>query len=161
MVFEVSEQSSVREVSKARGVVGHDVGFSWEVAELGTVAVVALVFSGSLAQVGSGARGGGGAFVESGDSGRVVTACKECQLGHVVAVADDVKVQDGGHLFQVAVRQSTVEVFVRHQVICDPGWQAGAPNAGRSFVGEEYPTKSMTTGVSGAHDGWVIGYELC
>ena len=43
VLVKVVEEGSVRKVLQARGVVGHDVGVSWEVSGFVTVAVEALV----------------------------------------------------------------------------------------------------------------------
>ena len=45
----------MRQVLQARGIVGHDVGVSWEVGRFVAVAVEALVQAGVVAQVGGGA----------------------------------------------------------------------------------------------------------
>ena len=54
MLFEVSEEGRVREVLKAGGIVSHDVGTSWD-EEVGlAVAVLPLVGTSVVAEVGRG-----------------------------------------------------------------------------------------------------------
>ena len=48
----MGKESSVREMLEARGVVGHDVVQSWDEERVVAVAVVSLVVTGVVAQVG-------------------------------------------------------------------------------------------------------------
>jgi hypothetical protein len=88
---EVREQGSVREVEQARGSIGHDVGLPWNEGEFGAVAVVSLMLTGALAEVGSGARGGGGSLEHAGQCGGVVCECPDGLFSHVKEGGDDVK----------------------------------------------------------------------
>ena len=54
MLFKVGEEGSVREVLQAGGIVGHDIGTPWD-EEVGlAVAVLPLVGTSVVAEVGSG-----------------------------------------------------------------------------------------------------------
>ena len=52
VLVEVGEKGSVRQVLQAGGIVGHDVGVSWEVGRFVAVAMEALVQACVVAQVG-------------------------------------------------------------------------------------------------------------
>ena len=51
VLFKVSQERSVSKVLQARGIVGHDVGLSWDEVSSVAVAVKALVFAGKVALV--------------------------------------------------------------------------------------------------------------
>ncbi len=71
-LIEMGEKGSVREVLEARGIIRHDVELSWEVVGEVTVAVLPLVATGEVAQVGGGAIAGDRALVDAGDGRGVV-----------------------------------------------------------------------------------------
>ena len=77
MCVEIIKKGSVSEVEQPRGRIRHDVAFSRDEGELGAVAVVSLVFAGSLAQVCSRPRSGGSPLKHSGESGGVVRECAD------------------------------------------------------------------------------------
>ena len=67
VLVKVVEEGGVGQVLQARGIVGHDVGVSWEVGRFVAVAVEALVQAGVVAQIGGGAIRGDGAFRHPAD----------------------------------------------------------------------------------------------
>ena len=89
MLFEVGEKGSVREVLKAGGVVSHDVGTSWD-KEVGlAVAVLPLVGTGIVAEVGRGPVGGDRSFQHPGQGGGVVATIGDGGVVHVMEVSHE------------------------------------------------------------------------
>lgn len=124
----MAEESGVSEMEQARGGIRHYVEGSWDEGEFAAVAVVALMFAGALAKVGSGAGRGGGAFEHSGEGWSVVGESANGAFSDVEDVGDDVEVADGCALFQVAVGDVAMWVSERGQAIADGVRQRGAPN---------------------------------
>lgn len=91
----MAEESGVSEMEQARGGIRHYVEGSWDEGEFAAVAVVALMFAGALAKVGSGAGRGGGAFEHSGEGWSVVGESANGAFSDVKDVGDDVEVADG------------------------------------------------------------------
>ena len=124
----MAEESGVSEMEQARGGIRHYVEGSWDEGEFAAVAVVALMFAGALAKVGSGAGRGGGAFEHSGEGWSVVGESTNGAFSDVEDVGDDVEVADGCALLQVAVGDVAMWVSERRQAIADGVRQRGAPN---------------------------------
>jgi hypothetical protein len=119
---EVSKEGRVREVKKAGSRIGHDVGCPWDEGEFGAVAVMALMFTGALAQVGGSARGGRGPFEHAGQCGGVVGERSDGLLSDVEQCGDDVQVGKRGKLLQVAVGDIAVGIGVGHQAALQRWW---------------------------------------
>ena len=81
MLFEMSEQVSVREVLKARGVVGHHVGLSWEEVAHMAVAMSTLVVASVAAEPGASTIAGDGTFGKAGQCWCVVGAGSNGRVG--------------------------------------------------------------------------------
>ena len=62
MLFEVSEELGVSEMLETGGVVGHDIGVSWEVERDVAVAFLALVSTSVVAQSGTSSIAGDGSL---------------------------------------------------------------------------------------------------
>ena len=75
---------------QARGIVGHDVGVSWEVGRFVAIAVEALVQAGVVAQVGGWAIRGDSAFRHPADCWGVVGCVPDGGVAHVSVVDHDV-----------------------------------------------------------------------
>ena len=84
---------------QARGIVGHDVGVSWEVGRFVAVAVEALVQAGVVAQVGGGAIRGDGALSGARDGRSVITTIEESRIGAVMVVGHDAHLCEESRLF--------------------------------------------------------------
>jgi hypothetical protein len=70
--LEVEKEGVIGEVLEARGVIGHDVGLSWEEVSEVTVAVGPLMIAGKAAESRCGAWARDSALVYSGDGRGVV-----------------------------------------------------------------------------------------
>jgi hypothetical protein len=117
VLFEVSEQISVREVLKAGSVVSHHVSLSWEEVAHVTVAVEALVVAGIAAEPGSGTITGDGAFGEARQGRGVVGAGGNGGVGDREGCRDDRGLSQLAGLLQVAVRDVASGVVSRHQAL--------------------------------------------
>ena len=63
-------------------------------------------------------------------------------------------------LFEVAVGDGSVQVFVRDQVGLNIGVEGMSPKVGVSVAVEEDATHALASSVSGAQDDWVLGDDL-
>ncbi len=77
------EEGEVSQVLESGGVVGHDIGLSWEEKDLVTVAMLALVFAGEGTEVARGTLARHSTFGDSCYSWRVVTAICQGGISHV------------------------------------------------------------------------------
>ena len=115
MLFEVSEESSVREVLQARGVVGHDVGTSWDEEVCLAVPVLPLVGTGIVAEVGRGPVGGDRSFQHPGQGGGVVSPVRDGGVAHVVVMSHEGGLGQQASLLKVAVGDVALRVVSRDQ----------------------------------------------
>src|SRR5512145_2397999 len=153
----MAEESGVSEMEQARGGIRHYVEGSWNEGEFAAVAVMALVFAGALAKVGSGAGRGGGAFEHSGEGWSVVGESADGAFSDVEDVGDDVEVSDGSALFQVAVGEVAVWVSKSCQSMTDGVGQRGAPHHRSRGSGVEDTAQPMAGGITGPYDGRSVG----
>ncbi len=86
----MGEEGSVREVLQARGIIRHDVEVPWEVVGKVTVAMLALVAAGEVAEEGGGAVAGDRALVDTGDGRGVVRQVDERGVPGVMSRAHEV-----------------------------------------------------------------------
>ena len=86
-LVEVGEKVRVSEVLETRGVVGHDIGRSWEVGSSVAVAVVALMGTLPIAEVSCGTFAADGAFPHSRDGRSVVRSVDESGMGAIMSGA--------------------------------------------------------------------------
>ena len=85
----MEEKRSVRQVLEPGGIVRHDIFGSREVVGRVAVAVLTLVQTGVVAEVGAGAVGGDGPFCHAGDSRGVVGRVRDGHVGGVMVVGYD------------------------------------------------------------------------
>jgi len=149
LAVEIREKIGIGEVSEARGGVGHDIGDPGDKGYFGAVTVVPLVLTGALTEVGSRAVRGGGPLVHARDSGGIVAACSEGAVADVEVLADNVEVDEGGKLLEVAIGDGAVAVGTGHQGFLDVGRKRGAPHTGALAAGEEDAAHAVATSVCG------------
>ena len=115
MLFEVGEEGSVREVLKAGGIVRHDVGTSWDEEVCLAVAVLLLVGTSIVAEVGSRSVGGDRSFQHSGQGGGVVSTIGDGGVAHVMVVSHEGGLGKQTSLLKVAVGDVALGVVGRDQ----------------------------------------------
>jgi len=118
-LFEVGKKGSVRQVLKPGGIVGHDVGRSWEAEASMAVAMLALVRARLVAQECCWAVAADSAFVESRDGGNVVIPGQNRGARDVVVLGQDGRLSLGAGLLQVTVGDGPVRVVSRHELTLD------------------------------------------
>ena len=92
------QELGIGEMLQARGVVSHDVFHPVDEGDLGAVAVVSLVETGQLAEVGHRAFSGSAAFGVTGQCWGVVGEVRQRCASDVVGVGDVVHLGQVGGL---------------------------------------------------------------
>ena len=115
MLFKVSEESSVREVLQARGVVGHDVGTSWDEEVSLAVSVFSLVSTGVIAEKGCRPVRGDRSLQHPGQGGGVISPVGDGGVADVVVVSHEGGLSQKTGLLKVAVGDDTRGVVGRDQ----------------------------------------------
>ena len=115
MLLEMGEKGSVREVLQTGCIVGHAVFRSWDKEADMTVAVLALVHAGVVAEVSSCPLGGDSAFCDPREGRSVVCASSYGGIAGVVVLGDDTELAHESSLFQVTVGDFTRRVVEGHQ----------------------------------------------
>jgi hypothetical protein len=141
-------------------VVGHSVGFAFDVEGLVQVAVVALVETLEAAQVSRDLIGGDGSSEQTRDCWGVVAARGNGVVPRVINVGDYVTVSDEGRLFQVAVREVAGGVVVAAYPVGYLFGETSPPEDGGLPVSEEGAAHALLACVGGAEDHGLVGYQL-
>ena len=89
MLFEVGKEGSVREVLKVGGIVRHDVGTSWDEEVCLAVAVLPLVGTSVVAEVGRRPVGRDRPLRHAGQGGGVVSPIGDGGVVYVVVVSHE------------------------------------------------------------------------
>ena len=97
-LFEVGEESRVREVLETRGIIGHHVTLSWEKVSDVAVAVLPLVLASKAAKVGGRLVGRDRSLVESGNGGGVVGQGGNGEVARVEVAGNDGDVSELGEV---------------------------------------------------------------
>ena len=99
----MGEEGIVREVLQTRGVVGHNIGWSWDVEGLVAVAVPALVEAGVVAEVCGCPIGGDGPLGGSCHRRCVVAGCVDGAVADIVLVCHEGDLSLDACLLEVAI----------------------------------------------------------
>ena len=160
MLFKVSEESSVREVLQARGVVCHDVGTSWDEEVCLAVAVFSLVSTGVIAEKGSRPVRGDRSLQHPGQGGGVISPVGDGGVADVVVVSHEGGLSQEAGLLKVAVGDVTVGIVSRYQPGLDLSRKRLTPQvalAGAVVVDTPHP---RLCGISGAQECRFLRHDL-
>ena len=160
MLFKVSEESSVREVLQARGVVCHDVGTSWDEEVCLAVAVFSLVSTGVIAEKGSRPVRGDRSLQHSRQGGGVVSPIGDGGVADVVMVSHEGGLSQETGLLKVAVGDVTPGVVGRDQPGLDLSRERLTPEvalAGAVVVNTPHPCLCR---IRGAQEGRLLRHDL-
>jgi hypothetical protein len=161
VLFKMSEEFSVREVLKARSVVGHHVSFAWEEEADMAVTVLALVIASIATQAGRGPVTGHGAFGQARQSGGVVRTGGNGQVLHRLGGGNHRGLSQLGGLLQVAVGDVARRVGHRHQAVLDGLLKGFAPQVALSVVVEEDAAHAWLGCIGGPMVVGGLRHDLC
>jgi hypothetical protein len=159
-LFKVGKEFAVSEMSQAGGVVSHSISISWEEEGEVAVAVLLLVSTVVVAQLGSNLIGGDRSFVHSRDGGGVVAASANGAIGNIGLLGDEADLCKLAGMFQVTIRDGPLGVVEGNQILLDILGKGLSPHVGSALVIIEDPTHTSFRGVSGAQEGRVLRHYL-
>ena len=107
----MGKEFAVGEMLQARGVVGHSIAVSWEEEREVAVAVLALVSTAVVAELGSDSIRRDGSFVHARYGRCVVTSRANRAIGNVGPLGDEADLGELAGLFQVTVRDGSLGIF--------------------------------------------------
>ncbi len=159
-LVEMGEEGSVREVLQARGIIRHDVEVSWEVVGEVTVAVLALVAAGEVAEEGGCAVAGDRALVDTGDGRGVVRQVDERGVPGVMGGTHEVDLGQETGLFEVAVGDGAARVVEGNKAALHVGGEWGPPDVGVAVGVEVDAAHAWLGGVRGPEQARVLRDDL-
>ena len=152
VLFEMRQESGVREVLQARAVIGHDVHGSWQEEPRVAVAVLALVSAGEVAEVRWGSVTGYGTSRHSREGGSVVRACGEGGVGAVYCVGHESDLAEDAAMLEVAVGKVAVQVVPGDKAPLDVRWKGASPGVAVRIGVKEDPSHAHLGSIGGTQE---------
>jgi hypothetical protein len=151
-LFKVGKEFGVGEMLQAGGVVSHTIAVSREEEREVAVAVLMLVLTAVVAELGSDSIRRDRSFVHAQDGRSVVTSRAYCAIGEVGTLGDEADLGELAGLFQVTVRDGSLGVVEGHKVSLDVLGEGLLPGVRSSLVIVEDSSHAGFSCVHGAQE---------
>ena len=142
------------------GIVGHDVGWSWDVEVQGAVTVLTLQGTGVVAEVGRGSVARHSSLVHARHCRGVVSAIGDGGIPKVKVGGHERSLAQDSRLLQVAVGDVAFQVVHGHESPLDVLREGEAPNIGLASGVIERTAHPYLGSFGGAQESRFLGHDF-